>query len=60
MSFTNTLDLWYSIENYLKRAAVKKGEVDTFPFLSGNAVGDDKTYYVHAFKYYIPIHARQT
>ena len=32
----------------------------TDTFLTGNEVGDDEKYYVHALKYYIPFHARKT
>ena len=81
VSLTKALDLWYTIEDHLKRAEVKKEDVDGFPavlekfelnindfyecdtdtFLSGsgNNVGDDETYYLHALKYYIPVHAKK-
>ena len=74
------LDLWYTIEDHLKRVEVKEEHVDWFPavldkfesninefyecgtdtFLSGNKVGKDETYYLHALKYYIPVHGRKT
>jgi len=79
VSFAKALDLWYSIEDHLKRAEVKKEDVDGFlsvlekfetninsfyecgtdTFLSGDEVGVDETYYLHALKYYIPVHARK-